>query len=99
MLMSRSNRLFVQMHRIRVSSLDAGDLGQQQRVLVAEGRGVGVRPLAQLLAVCGEKLAPRCLLDGGTCLEQRRYRERRVMEVVEQLDLGGCNQEERLRLA
>jgi len=44
-----------------------------------------------------EELAPRGLLDSGTA-RRVPHRQRGVVEVVEQLDLGGRDEKERLRL-
>ena len=78
----RSNGLLVQTHCIGVSPFEAGDLGQYQRVLVAEGRWTVFRPLAQLLPVRRQELAPPVLLVGSTVLVKRRHRQRSVVKVV-----------------
>ena len=94
----RLNRLLVQPHCIGVSPFEAGDLGQHQCVLVAESRWIGFGPLAQLLLVRRQEFAPRLLLVGRRVLIACRHRQRGIIKVVEQLDLGGCGRKERLHL-
>src|ERR1700738_1367557 len=78
MVAGRSNCLLVEPHGVRVSPFDAGDLGRHPRVLVAEGRWTVFGPLAQLLPVRRQELAPPVLLVGSTVLVKRRYRQRCV---------------------
>jgi hypothetical protein len=78
----RLNSLLVQTHCIGVAPFEAGDLGQYQRVLVAEGRGTVFGPLAQLLPVRRQEFAPPVLLVGSTVLVKRRHRQRSVIKVV-----------------
>src|SRR5207247_973606 len=76
----------------------AGYLGQRQCVLFAESRWIGFGPLAQLLPVRRQEFAPRLLLVGRRVLIACRHRQRGIIKVVEQLDLGGCGRKERLHL-
>ena len=92
------NGLLVQTHCVGVSPFEAGDLGRHQRVLVAERRWIVVGPLAQLFPVRRQEFAPSALLVGSSVLVECRHRQRGVVKVVEQLDMGGRSPKERLRL-
>ena len=98
-LASRLNGLLVQTHRVDVAAFDAGDLSQHQHVLVGERRRIVFGPLAQLFPVRRQEVAPPGLLVGRRVLIECRHSQRRIVEVVEQLDLGGYGPKQRLRLA
>ena len=87
-LASRLNGLLVQTHGDSVSPFETGDLGRHQRVLVGESRWIAVGPLAQLLLVRSQEFVPLLLLVGRPVLIERRHRQRGIIEVVEQLDMG-----------
>ena len=59
-LASRFNGLLIQAHCVGVSPFEARDLGQNQGVLVGEGRRIVFGPLAQLFPMCRQKFAPLC---------------------------------------
>src|SRR6266403_5192669 len=73
----QSNGLLVQTHRIGVSVFETGDFGQHQRMLVGKSRWVAFGPLAQLLLVRCQEVAPSGLLVGRTILIERRHRDRK----------------------
>jgi hypothetical protein len=70
--MGEPDCLFVQTHRLDVPPFEARDLSRNQGVLVGESRRIVFGPLAQLLPVRREQVAPRSLLVGRGVLEQRR---------------------------
>src|SRR5262245_49209634 len=87
-LASRLNGLLVQTHGISIAPFEAGDLGQDQCVLVAESRWIVVGPLAQLFPVRRQEVAPPVLLVVRSLLIEGRYRQRRVVKVVDQVGLN-----------
>ena len=91
--------LLVQTQGVGVPLFDAGDLGQNQRVLVGESRWVVFGPLAQLFPVRPQEFAPRLLVIGRRGLIERRHRQRGVKEVVQRRNLAGQGLKQRLRLA
>src|SRR6202008_2225056 len=95
----RPDCLLVQPHSIKVAAFEAGDLGRHQSVLVAESRWIVFRPLAQLFLVRRQKGAPPTLLFSSSLLVKHRHRQRAVVKVVEQLDVGRCGPKQRLSLA
>jgi hypothetical protein len=84
-----SDSLIVEAHRVQVAALDACDLGCDQGVLIAKGRRIVIRPLAKLLYMRGERLAPFALSVRRGRVKDRRDRERSVVVVVQQLDAAG----------
>ena len=96
---SRCNGLLVQVHRVGVSPFEASDLGQNQGVLVGEGRRIVFGPLAQLFPMRRQEFAPLLLPAVRSVPIACRRRQRSVVKVVEQLNLGGCSKKKRLGLA
>ena len=73
-LARQMDSLFVKTQCVGVSLFDAGDLGQNQRVLVGESRRVIFGPLAELFLVFSQEFAPCLLLIGRRGLIERRHR-------------------------
>ena len=73
-LARQMDRLLIQTQCVGVPFFDAGDLGQNQRVLVGESRWVVFGPLAQLFLVRRQEFAPRLLLIGPRGFIERRHR-------------------------
>src|SRR5271163_416616 len=73
-LARQMNGLLVESLGVDVSLFDAGDLGQDQRVLVAEGGRVAFGPFAELFLVFSQGFAPRLLLIGRRGFIERRQR-------------------------
>ncbi len=65
---SRLNGLLVQAHCIGLSPFEAGDLGQDECVLVGESRWIVVGPFVQALPVHRQEVAPHTLLIRRTVL-------------------------------
>jgi hypothetical protein len=84
-----SYRLLVQTHCISVPPFEAGDLGGHERAFVGEGRRIVFGPFAQLFLGRRQEVTPSLLLVGRTVLIERRHRQRRIVKVVEPLDMDG----------
>ncbi len=98
-LASRLYRLLVKTHGISVATFEARDLARHQGVFIAERRWIIFGPLAQLFTVRRQEVAPIGLVIGRGPLVERRHRQRGVVEVVEQIDLGRFPAKRRFRLA
>src|SRR5260370_16109426 len=94
----RLNGLLVQTHGVGVSPFEAGDLGRYQGVLIGESRWIVVGRLVQPFCVRRQEVAPPALLVGRAVLTEHRHRQRSVVKVVEQLDMGGRSPKDRLSL-
>ena len=98
LLAGRLNGLLVQTHRIAVSTPEAGDLSRHQGVFVAECRRIVFGPFAQLFPVRRQQFAPLPLFVGvGSVFVERRYGQRGVVIIIEQLDVSVRRPEHDLR--
>src|SRR6267143_4421921 len=70
-LASRLNGLLVQLHRVEGAAFNAGDLSRHQRELVTKSWWKILCPLAQLLLVRRQEVAPHVLLVGRRVLIER----------------------------
>src|SRR5258708_35968444 len=95
---SELNGVLVQSYGIGVPTFDARELCRHQSVLVGERRWIVFSPLAQLFPMRRQEVAPPGLLVSITLLIESRHRQRGIIAVVEQLDLGGYGPKQRLRL-